>query len=310
MAGLSCASMLQAMGLPVSVFEKSRGLGGRLSTRRGDGWQCDHGAPGFEAKSGDFRDQLDRWQAAGAAQPWKSAGQYTSTTAKHANPHSFVGTPRMNSPARLLASTLNVRRNARVDEIRQMGSHWQIRLEDQAWLESPWSAIVIAVPAPQAATLLRGVAPGLAKLADEVPMTPCWSVIAQSDGPAEVLSGLTLAPGSAIETALCDRAKPARTGKNCWLLQATVEWSEKYLEAKSNWVCERLVDDFQQFSGIKVRSAGAHRWRYARAPAPALIGSYWDGELHIGLCGDWLCQGSVEGAWRSGRQLAARLRLS
>ena len=43
-AGLSCATQLQEAGLKVSVFDKSRGPGGRMSTRRGDDWQCDHGA--------------------------------------------------------------------------------------------------------------------------------------------------------------------------------------------------------------------------------------------------------------------------
>ena len=43
-AGLSCATVLQQAGLKVSLFDKSHGPAGRMSTRRGDGWQCDHGA--------------------------------------------------------------------------------------------------------------------------------------------------------------------------------------------------------------------------------------------------------------------------
>ena len=39
-AGLSCATVLQQAGLKVSVFDKSRGAAGRMSTRREDGWQC------------------------------------------------------------------------------------------------------------------------------------------------------------------------------------------------------------------------------------------------------------------------------
>ena len=46
-AGLSCASALQQAGIRVRVFEKSRGVGGRMSTRRGEGWECDHGAQYF-----------------------------------------------------------------------------------------------------------------------------------------------------------------------------------------------------------------------------------------------------------------------
>lgn len=51
-AGLSCATALQQAGLEVSLFDKSRGAGGRMSTRRGDDWQCDHGAQYFPCRSG------------------------------------------------------------------------------------------------------------------------------------------------------------------------------------------------------------------------------------------------------------------
>ena len=43
-AGLSWAVVLQEAGLNVSLLEKSGGPSGRMSTRRGQDWQCDHGA--------------------------------------------------------------------------------------------------------------------------------------------------------------------------------------------------------------------------------------------------------------------------
>ncbi|MEF8717273.1 MAG: NAD(P)-binding protein [Candidatus Accumulibacter necessarius] len=45
---------LQRAGLEVSLFDKSRGPGGRMSTRRGDDWQCDHGAQYFTARHPAF----------------------------------------------------------------------------------------------------------------------------------------------------------------------------------------------------------------------------------------------------------------
>ncbi|MDP8568368.1 FAD-dependent oxidoreductase [Methylophilus aquaticus] len=47
MAGLACSQTLQQAGFLVTVFEKSRGPSGRVSTRAGEGWQCDHGAQYF-----------------------------------------------------------------------------------------------------------------------------------------------------------------------------------------------------------------------------------------------------------------------
>jgi len=70
MAGLSCATTLQQAGYRVSLFDKSRSAGGRMSTRRDGSWQWDHGAQYFTARHPAFRTELRRWQDAGVAAAW------------------------------------------------------------------------------------------------------------------------------------------------------------------------------------------------------------------------------------------------
>ncbi len=48
LAGLGAARALAGAGREVVVFEKSRGLGGRLATRRVEGAVLDHGCPVIE----------------------------------------------------------------------------------------------------------------------------------------------------------------------------------------------------------------------------------------------------------------------
>ena len=66
-AGLSCARALTDAGVRVTVLDKGRGSGGRMSTRRGEGWACDHGAQYFTARDPRFRAEVARWLAAGVA---------------------------------------------------------------------------------------------------------------------------------------------------------------------------------------------------------------------------------------------------
>ena len=70
-AGLACATALRQAGFQVSLFVKSRGAGGRMSTRRGADWQCDHGAQYFTARNPEFRAQVTRWEQAGVAAHWQ-----------------------------------------------------------------------------------------------------------------------------------------------------------------------------------------------------------------------------------------------
>ena len=87
LAGLSCASALVHAGMQVQVFEKSRGLAGRMSTRKGDGWQCDHGARYFTARDPAFQSQLAIWLRQGVAAQWHTPiGVYENQTWQSSKP--------------------------------------------------------------------------------------------------------------------------------------------------------------------------------------------------------------------------------
>ena len=84
MAGLAAARMLRLAGIEPLVFEKSRGLGGRMATRRAGSHEFDHGAQFFSAKGEGFRTVVAEWCAVGAAGSWGT--------------DRYVGKPRMTAP--------------------------------------------------------------------------------------------------------------------------------------------------------------------------------------------------------------------
>ena len=109
-SGLSCSKNLHDGAFELSVYDKSRGPAGRMSTRRGDGWQCDHGAQYFTARDPGFRAEVARWQAAGVAGVWparlavfnEADGQRSETRLER-----FVGVPR--SPLVSLSSPFGMK---------------------------------------------------------------------------------------------------------------------------------------------------------------------------------------------------------
>jgi len=70
MAGLACARHLAQAGHAPIIFDKGRGIGGRLATRRAEGLQFDHGAQYVNAHTPGFAALLAELAAAGAAAPW------------------------------------------------------------------------------------------------------------------------------------------------------------------------------------------------------------------------------------------------
>ena len=75
MSGLSCARQLVAAGFRVRLFDKGRGVGGRVSVRRSEsGTVFDHGAQYFtvqDAAMAEQAEQVEHWTAARVVAPWK-----------------------------------------------------------------------------------------------------------------------------------------------------------------------------------------------------------------------------------------------
>lgn len=70
MAGLIAAAKLQRAGRRVLVLDKSRGVGGRLASRRIDGATFDHGAQFITARDPRFAAVLEQGRQDGAVEEW------------------------------------------------------------------------------------------------------------------------------------------------------------------------------------------------------------------------------------------------
>ena len=311
-AGLSCAAALQHAGCHVSLFDKSRGPGGRMSTRQGDGWQCDHGAQYFTARDPDFRAEVVRWEQAGAAAQWRpevvrfdadGAGKRCGVADR------FVGTPRMTAPATFLASTLDLHTDTAISALQREQAGWRLQLEGGALLARRFDAVVLAVPAPQAASLLRDVAPLQAALAAGARMQGCWAMMLQYPAPLALGFDAAFINRGGLRWIARDSAKPGRDGGESWLLHASAEWSEAHIELDAASIAALLLPEFAALGGPAPERWSAHRWRYASTVDVQAENDVcsWDRGQALGLCGDWLNGGTVEAAWLSGRALAQRM---
>ena len=332
-AGLSCASTLQQADITVSLFDKSRGPGGRMSTRRGvsrnsDGgaggggddkydWQCDHGAPYFTAQHPDFQAEVSRWCKAGVAALWMpevSVLGDAAATCHDLDAPRYVGTPKMTSPAQFLASAVALTLQTTIQQIESQTDGWRLQSAEQGWLNDCFDAVLLAIPAPQAVPLLLQPAPAWAALAATAKMRSCWTLMLQFATRVALPFDVGCVSQGPLAWIARDRSKPGREGAESWVLHASAAWSATHLEDDTATVAALLVQAFIELGGPAPQTWTAHRWRYAHAE-PGLDKVYvWDGANKIGLCGDWLNEGaaggSVESAWQSGRDLAQQVQQS
>ncbi len=294
MAGLSCAQALRHQGHDVIVFDKGRGPGGRMSTRRIDTplgeAAFDHGAQYLTARDPAFVAQVEHWAQDGHVARWSPAGA-----------DAWVGTPAMNAPIRAMASDGDVHWNTAIDTLTYDGSRdgeWRIGNER-------FDAAIVAVPAEQVAPLVAAHDVALADAARSAVSDPCWTVMAAFDGPVPIdrdrLTDLGI-----IGSAVRNSAKPARTGPEAWVLQASADWSRVHLEDAPDAVQRALLAAFAEHIGAgspAVIATSVHRWRYAKVEA-LNHGAIWNADIRLGACGDWLLGPRIEAAWLSGQHLA------
>jgi len=310
LAGLSCAAALQQAGLTVTVCEKSRGAAGRMSTRRGEDWQCDHGAQYFTARHPDFRAEVERWVRAGAAAMWAPRLQVLGGSFERvpdAALERFVGVPAMTAPARHLAKALSLVAQTTITEVQRAADRWQLLTAERGWLVDRFDAVLLATPAPQAAALLRQPAPALAARAGNANMRGAWALMLRFATPVELPFDGSFVNEGPLRWIARDSSKPGRGGRETWLLHATAEWSEAHLERNANEIVASLLPAFSQLGGPTPQAWTAHRWRYADTEPALDTGCVWEPDVGLGLCGDWLNGGKVEGAWLSGRALAQQV---
>ncbi len=321
-AGLAAARILHDHGLSVVVLDKGRGPGGRISTRvSGDGWQMDHGAPFFTARHPAFQRLVRSWAHQGLVAPWNRPiaklgpdGWQPATEATR-----WVGVPAMHRVAQHLASDLDVRTGVQVPPLPLPPEFVR------------GDIILVTAPPPQAAPLIEAVSPALAKRVSQIPMNPCWTamvrfpsrlyptVMGEGMAPWEA-AFIDLDAGSGVLRWIArDSGKPGREDNTeHWVLHAGPEWSRTHLEEAPEVVAARLLEALGNWLGGPGGTplpdpvdARVHRWRYAEPGGPSVPGScLWDPDGGIGVAGDALGGGRVEGAYLSGAALAGRVLLS
>lgn len=318
MAGLACAQTLQQAGFLVTVFEKSRGPSGRVSTRQGEGWQADHGAQYFTVSQPAFALQVEQWLHAGVIAPWQGRLYETdgaSILPKQGQKVRYVGIPKNTAPARHLAMSLEVALEHTVSSLSLDNKQWSITSKEHGVYPQRFDQMVLAIPAPQAHVLLKTVHASYAALAASVQMRGCWALMARYAHRLDVpYDGLFVNTGL-LSWVARDSSKPGREPANLtindvWVLHAAAAWSEANLEREADAVAAEMFAAFAELGGQASTDYSIHRWRYADSPQPLAQGCVWDATQQLGLCGDWLNGGKVEGAWMSGYLLASTMRSS
>lgn len=312
-SGLACAKYLGEHGIDVSVFEKSRGTGGRATTHRCGHHAFDSGAQYFTVRDPRFVTQVDEWVLAGIAATWRgdivrlSTGQVASENAMPSQQR-FVGVPGMSAISRHLARNCAVTTGVRVVGLERDGDGIEL-LADDGRREPGFDAVMIATPAPQTASMIGSFAPSLAAVAERVPFSACLALMVAFEQRLPLAYDGAFVDELPLSWIARDSTKSGRDGIETWVLHAAPDWSDANFDAHEESVVRALRQAFARVTGVTMHEASysrLHRWRYALPTEPLRDRCLFDEQTGVGACGDWCAGPRVEGAYLSGIALAER----
>lgn len=312
LCGATAAAELVRSGHRVSVFDKGRAVGGRMSSKRTGAGYLDMGAQYFTARSEQFQRQVQSWLDAGCVAVWNCGTASLTHDERGSTLENspdrqlrYIGTPSMQAPVKAVLEGIPVATNCRIHSLQRDAAGWTL-MDESGERHTGFSSVLLTVPPVQADQLL--VHSGLTALvAVDSLLEPCWAVAVRT------------AAMPRADALFCQHPKlrfishqATKTGRDrCFVLHFNAAFSREHLEQSADFWFAQAAAIAHSELGVEevIEPVAAHRWLYAsQNPAlePPGIIDLPNEQLWLG--GDWSYGGRVENAWLAGLELADRVK--
>ncbi len=302
-AGIAAANKLRLAGLTVCLLEKSRGIGGRLATRRIAGQMFDHGAQFFTAREEGFISEVEKWVAIGIARPWFGGPGHER----------FCGSDGMSPMAKALAENLDVRREQKVEWIGLENGIWSVRTNSGTF---EGSRLLLTNPAPQAVDLLEVsdliVSTGYLDTLKTIEYEKCISLmlLLESELGLSKTGIIQNESGKPIAT-LTETSVKGITDRPGIVIQSSPEFAEENFGSSSDSIFKQLTDALPYSGPLKLEEMSLQKWRFAKRIDHDLEVSFMQDEANLlWHAGDGYISPKIEGAFLSGERVAESIIVS
>lgn len=281
LAGLVCARQLHRQGIQTILVEKSRGLGGRMATRRRDRVCFDHGLPSLVLANTPSASQglIQELLAQGIIQPGLTSWAHWQPDRgidQQSTKNGYVAPEGMTAIAKYLAQDLDIRREWLLQTlVPGKNKSWQLVNDRGESLQA--KTVVMTVPAPQALAILTrsGIeqfSQDLISQLRSITYEPSLVVMAgyapeateKLNFPWQVLE---FSQHSTLSKIILDSSKRSDPDYPIYILQSSPDFAHQY----------DLASDLSDAASIMLQQAAqllhplfskpewsqVHRWRYA-----------------------------------------------
>lgn len=296
-AGLLLAEKLSESGINCLILEKSRGVGGRMATKRIDDFSFDQGAPFFTARDPLFIDKVKCWQKQGVVENWNFSKS-----------ECWRGRLTMNAVAKYLSHGKKIQRECKVVAISQIPTGWELNTESGELFLC--HRLLMTLPVPQSLALLNAGGICLNKKVlnslEDIQYESCLAGCFLLKGASEIPESGVVEKDDFFSW-ISDRT--AREGKDrlhsTIVVHAPGDWSSTHYSSPEAEILAIFEGRLKPWIGSGViLEQKLHRWKFAKVIEPYPAPFYLNPEGTFGMAGDGFGGARVEGAALSGIALA------
>ncbi len=313
LAGLTCATALKGFA-DVTVFEKAVFVGGRISRYQVGEFSFNHGGQYFTVSNPLFLNLVEAWQTSGLVRPWDGwiveldNGQLTNLEDQT---QGYTGYPHMQAITDSLAHHCDLKISTNISEIeKQDDGSWRL-FDNRGVYQGLFDIVVIATAAPDVVDLAKSVE-SIARAASKIDMTMSWSALFVFERSLSLPFDAAFVLNSPLSwvARYQEVDPPAEDDQECWVIQASPEWSLQYAASFRGRVMHALLDAFFEacdITSVKPVTSNVHLWKHALPINTMGQDCLFDEDASLGACGDWCTSPRIEGAVLSGFSMADRV---
>ena len=281
----------------IVIFDKARGLGGRLATRRAENGKFDHGAQYFDISTlldvPEIQTLLDE-----------------KIISSNNNSDKFFSPGGMTNIAKFLLKGFDVKKEHKLLSISEIGGEYSLNFENSQSIIC--DDIILSCPMPQTIEILRNSKieyddsemDTLTKLEYD----PCIVIMVKSKNKiSEYNKELgNMFTDQDISWVGDNTLKKVSVEENFYTVQCSPEFSFKHFDLEYDKTNDLLKKELTSIFGKGYEILSNHKWRYSipknyYSNSESLV---IKNNNFIGLCGDIFTNGKFDGAVRSGISIA------
>ena len=311
--GITLANLLQKK-FNLTVFEKSRGVGGRMATRRAKPYQFNHGAQYFKIENKEFKDFLQPLILNKIIKPLEAnqieiLNKKVIKRTKIYNKQYFTAESKMNSVVKyLINNNFSIKLLCKIEKIIKENDKWFV-IESGQVSFGPYDWLIITIPPNQAKEILYNNFKFL-DIIKKIKMRSCYSLMLGFDKFEEFDFDTALFLDEDVRWLSISKKILEKKKYYNLLINSSYNFTEQNINDSKDKISNYLikqVSDILKCELNNYKHKALHFWKYAMSEKNNNLGSLLDEDFKIIVCGDWCMNGKVEGGFLSAKDAVNKL---